>query len=365
MTTYRAAIVGLSWIATDPPPPASDPVLGTSIPYSHAAALAAVPNIEVVAGCDINPAMREQFPERWRGRWPDLNVYENYRAMLERERPDIVSIVTPDFLHADPFIAAVENGARGIFCDKPLATNLADADRMVIAARKSKVVTNINYTRRWIPQYVNAKAIVQSGRIGRVSQVLAETGGPRAMLWRNHTHVIDLLNYYAAAQEDTEPIWVFGELEQGYEDYGLEYKGDGGKTESSEPAANYYIAYANGVRGYLTGQKDTQPDSILTIRGKAGRITVDEFGSELRAIGGGGTMMPSGQPTRQTEFLSPAFSVSGMQGAVLDLIAAMETGRPTASPVETARRSVAIIDAVLQSQQQGNVRVPVAAPPQA
>ena len=66
MTTYRTAIIGLSWIATDPPPAASDPVLGTSIPYSHAAALAAVPNVEVVAGCDINPAMREQFVERWR-----------------------------------------------------------------------------------------------------------------------------------------------------------------------------------------------------------------------------------------------------------------------------------------------------------
>ena len=135
MTTYRTAIIGLSWIATDPPPAGLGPVLGTSIPYSHAAALAAVPNIEVVAGCDINPAMREQFLERWSGRWPGATTYENYREMLEATKPDIVSIVTPDFLHADPFLAAIEHGARGIFCDKPLATNLADADRMVAAAQ--------------------------------------------------------------------------------------------------------------------------------------------------------------------------------------------------------------------------------------
>ena len=218
MTTYRTAIIGLSWIATDPPPPASDPVLGTSIPYSHAAALAAVPNVEVVAGCDINPAMRDQFLERWQHRWPGAKTYENYREMLEREKPDIVSIVTQDFLHADPFLAAIEHGAKGIFCDKPLATNLADADRMVAAARAAGTVVNINFTRRWIPQYVNARAILRSGRLGDLSQIIAESGGPRAMLFRNHTHLVDLLCYYA----DADPIWVVSELEPGFEDYGTE-----------------------------------------------------------------------------------------------------------------------------------------------
>ena len=360
MTTYRAAIIGLSWIATDPPPAASDPVLGTSIPYSHAAALAAVPSIDVVAGCDINPAMRDQFTERWGHRWPGAKTYENYREMLAAERPDIVSIVTPDFLHADPFLAAIENGARGIFCDKPLATNLVDADRMVEAAQAAGTVVNINFTRRWIPQYVNARAILRSGRIGDLSQIIAETGGPRAMLFRNHTHLVDLLCYYA----DADPEWVWAELEPGFENYGTEYKGDGGKTESSEPAANYYIAFANGVRAYLTGMKNTQPDTIINLRASKGRIMVDEFGSELRSIAGGGTMMPSGAPTRQTELLAPAHSVSGMQAAVLDLLAGLETGRPTASPVEHARRTTAIIEAVLESQARGNVRVPVA-PPQA
>ena len=329
MTTYRAAIIGLSWIATDPPPAASDPVLGTSIPYSHAAALAAVPNIDVVAGCDINPAMREQFLERWSGRWPGATTYENYREMLAATTPDIVSIVTPDFLHADPFVAAVESGARGIFCDKPLATNLADADLIVAAANAAGTVVNINFTRRWIPQYVNARAILRSGRIGELSQIIAETGGPRAMLFRNHTHLVDLLCYYA----DAEPEWVWAELEPGYEDYGIEYKGDGGKTESTEPAANYYVAFANGVRAYLTGMKTTQPDTILSLRASKGRITVDEFGSELRSIAGGGTMMPSGTPTRQTEHLAPAYTMSGMHAAVVDLIEGLETGRPTASPV--------------------------------
>ena len=54
--------------------------------------------------------------------------------------------------------------------------------------------------------------------------------------------------------------------------------------------------------------------------------------------------------------------MSGMHAAVVDLIAGLETGRPTASPVEHARRTTAIIDAVLRSQAEGNARVRVTPP---
>ena len=55
--TLRTVIVGLSWIAADPAAPASDPVLGTAMPFSHASALAAIPEVTVVAGVDIVPVV--------------------------------------------------------------------------------------------------------------------------------------------------------------------------------------------------------------------------------------------------------------------------------------------------------------------
>ncbi len=45
--SYRTALIGLSWIAADPAGPASDPVLGTAVPFSHASAMAAIPEIAV------------------------------------------------------------------------------------------------------------------------------------------------------------------------------------------------------------------------------------------------------------------------------------------------------------------------------
>ncbi len=350
MANYRTAIIGLSWIATDPPPPASDPVLGSSIPYSHAAALAAIPGIDVVAGCDIVPGLRDQFLERWSGTWPGATTYTDYAEMLTAEKPDLVCIATPDFLHADPFIKAVEAGAKGIFVEKPLATNLDDATRMVEAGRARNVVVNVDFTRRWMPNYVAARALVQQGRIGRLSQILVEIGGERAMLWRNHPHAVDLMAYYA----DSDPEWVVGELEAGYENYGTEYKGDGGKTTSTEPAANYYVAFRNGVRGYLTGMKDTIPGLVVTLRGATGRIVVDEQTLHLTASEMIGSGPQAGVSTPRTETIVPAWTYAGMEGGIRDVITGLETGRPTAGPTEHAWRSAAILDAVVRSQAAGN-----------
>jgi predicted dehydrogenase len=350
LAKYRTAIIGLSWIATDPPPPASDPVLGTSIPYSHAAALAAIPEVEVVAGCDIAPAMRTQFLERWQHRWPDAKVYEDYRELLSKEKPDLVTIATPDFLHADPFIRAVEAGAKGVFVEKPLATSIDDAVRMVETARKAGTVVNVDFTRRWMPQYVAARVQVDKGRIGKLSQIIIEIGGERAMLWRNHPHATDLMAYYAGA----DPEWVFGELEPGYERYGTEYKGDGGKTTSTEPAANYYVAFKNGVRGYLTGMKDTMPGLVVTLRGPNGRLMVDEQGLQMTVIEQIGHGTQAAQTPPRLEKIVPDWTVAGMEAGIRDVIAGIETGRPTAGPAEHAWRSAAIIDAVLRSQVDGN-----------
>src|SRR5690349_19178214 len=147
--TYRTAIVGLSWIGADPAGAASDPVLGTATPYSHASAMAPIAEIDVVGGCDISETARTRFLETWSGRWPNAKTYGDYRQMLSELKPAMVSVVTPDPLHRDVVLAAVEKGANGIFCDKPLSVSRAEADEMVKAVKDAGVVMAVNYGRRW------------------------------------------------------------------------------------------------------------------------------------------------------------------------------------------------------------------------
>jgi predicted dehydrogenase len=350
--TYRTAIVGLSWIGADPAGAPSDPVLGTATPYSHASAMAPIPQIEVVGGCDISEGARTRFTETWGGRWPGAKTYGDYRQMLAETKPDIVSVVTPDHLHKDVVLAAIEHGAKGIFCDKPLSVSLAEADEMVKAVREADVVMAVNYGRRWYPQYAEARRIVRSGEIGRLSQIVTVTGGPRAMLWRNHTHVIDLMNFLA----DGEPDWVWAELEHGYADYGTVYKGDGGSNPDTEPGANFYIAYKNGVRAYVSGFKDTPPgEPSVTLAGPGGKVVIDMLGIRLITFEAADVRVRPA--ATKIEIIEPKFTVTGMQAAVLDLIRVMEHGGETQSPPEVARRTVAITDAILLSQARGNVPV--------
>jgi predicted dehydrogenase len=348
----RAAIVGLSWISADLAGEASDPSVGTAVPYSHASAMAAIPEIEVVAGCDIVPAACERFVARWSGRWPGLRAYDDYRTMFEEQRPEIVSIVTPDHLHTEPVLAAIDAGVRGIFCEKPLATSLEEADRIVAAARSAGVTMNVNYTRRWFPEYVEARRVARSGQMGSLSQIVAQIGGPRAMLYRNHTHIIDLVCYLA----DGEPDWVIGELEPGFEDYGTTYRGDGGNDPATEPGANYYIAFRNGVRAYVTGMKDTMPgESVIHLTGPTGRLVVDLEGMRLLTYESEDLRTKPG--VARIERVTPKWTVAGMQAGILDLLAAMDGRREPTSPPESARMTVALTEAILQSQARGNVKV--------
>ena len=350
--TLRTVIVGLSWIAADPAAPASDPVLGTAMPFSHASALAAIPEVTVVAGVDIVPASREKFLATWGSRWPGVKVYDDFRAAIATEKPDLVCVVTPDHLHKGVVLAALEAGTRIIFCEKPLSISRAEADEMVAAVRAAGATMSVNYTRRWFPNYCEARRIVRSGEIGPLSQIVAISGGPRAMLWRNHTHLIDLMNFLA----DDEPEWVLAELERGFESYGTVYAGDGGNDPATEPGANFYIAYRNGVRAYVTGVKDTPPgEPTINLLGPDGRVVMDLTGMRKISFGAGNVRI--GPVPIVTEVIEPKATVSGMQAAILDLIAAHREGRDPQSPPEVARRTVAITDAILLSQQRGNVPV--------
>ena len=267
--TRRIAIVGLSWIAADDAAPASDPTLGTAMPYSHASAVAALPGLEIVAGCDIAEVARTAFLERWGPRYPGLEVYADYREMLAAQQAELVSVVTPDHLHREVVEAAIENGARGIFCEKPIATTLADADAIVAAVRAAGVTMNVNYTRRWYPEFVEARRLVRDGddrppvadraRDGRSHGRCCSATTPTA---------IDIVNFLA----DSKPTWVWAELERGFEDYGTAYAGDGGNDPASEPGANYYIAYENGVRAYLTGDEGHRRDRHRRPRSPVARV---------------------------------------------------------------------------------------------
>jgi predicted dehydrogenase len=344
VSQHTFGIVGLSWITSEPEQPGTHPVLGHAVPHTHLSALANIPSARVVAGCDISEEARNLFLERWGDTWPDLRVFNDYTEMLNTAKPEVVCVATPDNLHLPVVLAAVEAGAKAIFCEKPMSTHTDDIDTMIEAIEANNVVVNVNHTRRWMPPYVAAREVLRSGQIGELVQINSHLGGERAMLWRNHSHVIDLLNYFA----DSNPIWVVGELEPGFEDYGTRYHGDGGRDPLLEPGANAYVGFENGVRAFHSGMKRAFPMLSVELVGTDGKMIVTDQGGMLyRQTDSGVAATP----------IVPRGTVAGNQAAILDLLTALETGtEPQLLPRE-ARKTVAIIEGILESQASGNGRV--------
>lgn len=170
-----------------------------------------VPGVEVVAVADEDAAGREAAARR-------LGVkatYADFRAMLEKEKPDIVS-VAPRWLdqHCEMVEACAGAGAH-ILTEKPLCRDLLEADRMVAACRKAGVKLAIAHQTRHSPRLKVVQGLIESGEIGQVLELRgrgkedARRGGGED-LWVLGTHVLDLMRLLAG-----EPRWCFASVTQG------------------------------------------------------------------------------------------------------------------------------------------------------
>ncbi len=100
-------------------------------------------------------------------------AYDDLAALLRAERPDVVHVCSPNFLHAEHAIAALEAGAHTV-CEKPLATTRDEALRMVQAADRSGRVAAVCYTYRGYPLIQELRLAVAAGHFGRLRRVGGE-----------------------------------------------------------------------------------------------------------------------------------------------------------------------------------------------
>lgn len=114
---------------------------------SHAGGYDAAHEIELVAVSDIDTDKLARFGDAWG--IPPARRYEGHRAMLESESLDVISICSPTFLHHDHVVDAAQSAADldVIWCEKPIASNVADARRMsnVCAETDTELVINHSF----------------------------------------------------------------------------------------------------------------------------------------------------------------------------------------------------------------------------
>jgi len=138
-------------------------VIGTGMGRFHMEGYATHPGSELVAVCDLNVEEARQFADKYGAK----HVFRDYRKMLEMEELDAVSVVVPNFLHAEMTIAALKAG-KHVLCDKPMAVKLADAEAMVRTAKAANKRLMINMVLRFSPLQMELRDRIAEGEIGEV-----------------------------------------------------------------------------------------------------------------------------------------------------------------------------------------------------
>ena len=127
MITYRAAVIGCSRMGAFIDNEVAD-YQAIRLPYSHAAGFYADDRIDLITCSDLRPAVMAQFGNRY-----DVPVdqqYTDYREMIEKEQPDIVSVATQPEQREEIVIYAAEHGAKAIYAEKAMAASMDEASAM-------------------------------------------------------------------------------------------------------------------------------------------------------------------------------------------------------------------------------------------
>ena len=183
--TYRVAFVGTGGISR-----------------AHAKYYVEHPATKIVAACDIDPEKLRGFREQF-----DVAAgYEDYHELLEREKPDILSVCTWHGTHPEISIAAAGAGVRGILSEKPMGQDLGQARAMVEAAENNGAKLAIHHQLRFAASYCAARKAIAAGAIGRPVTLFWRTVG--GML-NNGCHGIDLFRWMLG-----DPLWsgVIGQV---------------------------------------------------------------------------------------------------------------------------------------------------------
>ena len=109
------------------------------------------PNADLVAVCDLNPAITEKVAKEY-----NVQTFNDIEDMLNSVDIDVVAVATPDPYHKDPTLAPIRHG-KHVLVEKPLATNSEDAYEIIEAANKAGVRVMVDYHKRWDPASIAVK----------------------------------------------------------------------------------------------------------------------------------------------------------------------------------------------------------------
>jgi predicted dehydrogenase len=218
-------------------------------------------------------------------------AYADFATCLREERPDVAAVATQSASHAALTLMAAECGSmRGVYTEKPMATNMRDARAMVETCERNGVKLVINHQRRIRPDLVKARELIESGAVGTVRRIRAQCAGD---VLSDGTHAIDSALHLA---DDPEAQWVFAALHREINEEMIaraERQRQAGKE--SRPGYRYGHLVENGAMAVVQLATDLRVELFTGDMREEGRIYQDYevFGEEGRIWRTGDRVRPN------------------------------------------------------------------------
>lgn len=128
----------------------------------HATSIVNLPDVTIVGVCDIKKEKVDYQAKKY-----NTTPYYDYKEMISREKPDVVHICLPHYLHAVVSEYALNNGIN-VLCEKPMALNYNDACRLVALAEEKKLKYGVIFQCRYNDSSERVKKELESGRLGKI-----------------------------------------------------------------------------------------------------------------------------------------------------------------------------------------------------
>lgn len=319
-------------------------------------------NIEIVAVADEDEKGRAAAAQRLNAK----NTYADFKLMLAKEKPQIVSVADRFLdMHRDMVVACAEAGA-SIFLEKPVCRTLKEADEMVAACEKHHVKLAIAHQTRYSPRLKVIKQMINDGMIGDILELRGRgkedtrSGGQDLMVLG--THIMDLIRFTAG-----EPQWCFARIWAGGKKAmpgDVKAGGEGmGPIQGDSIVAQYGLT--NGAVAHFASNK-VKPGELgrfgLHIHGSRGIIQVLTGGLPAAYYLADPTWMPGKSKAVWQEITSAGIGKPeplkdgglgmGNKYIVADLIEAIEQDRQPIGSIYDGRAALEMIHAVYESHKQ-------------
>lgn len=232
------------------------------MPLSHAEAVVAQPSLELVGVCDIEPGLLASAVARF-----GVPGYANYQELLDKLRPELVTVATRTPERPDIIAAAVAAGARALHLEKPLCNSVAQLTQLEALLETPSLACTFGTLRRYMPIYRRALEFTGGAEFGGLNQVQVNMG--KAPLMWTHPHSIDLLLFFAGDRrvKGVSAHFAAGSVER-----------QGSRLDGDPVVVSVLFEFDDGLTGLIgqTGGCD------VILAGSNGMITVESDGRRLR-----------------------------------------------------------------------------------